>query len=85
MKREKTVVDVQMSDAQIAEQQQELMRRMAKSNQKLAAEQRAHEDRVQVSYSNPFKSFLSEKPWDILQYNRLGIHYALISIMLQTP
>ena len=48
MKREKTVLDVALSDEQLAEQQQQLLREMAANNRKMAADQRAHEDRVQA-------------------------------------
>ena len=37
-----------MSDEQIAEKQQQLLRAMAANNRKMAQDQRAHEDRVQT-------------------------------------
>ena len=45
--REKTVLDVALSDEQIAEKQQQLVREMQANNRKKAEDQRAHEDRVQ--------------------------------------
>ena len=46
-KREKTVVNFELTDDQIAQKQEQLMRAMTESNRKMAEEQRAHEDRVQ--------------------------------------